>query len=185
MGSRIIYIPSPQIQTSPLDWAATSPRRFSNSKHTMVSIRWIPILHSGTLRWVEHRCCRFNCISPIRILPGICVWLSTLHRRWWSWRVRRWPVWLGCRCRRFIRWVRGYRFPFSSKGKRCPSREAASSCHVGFHTEVVELRAALSKRQFWSTSIVRSLLKIYSTCIFNNDYAYSSPKDVTGWLEYY
>ena len=67
---------------------------------------------------------------------------------------------LGCQYRRFIRWGRGLRFSFSSKGKRCPSREAASSCHVGFHAEVVECRDALSKRQFWnfySASIIRFL----------------------------
>ena len=146
----------------------------------MVSVRSIPILHFGTSRKFEHRCCRFNCISSIRILPAICVWFSTFHR--WR-RVRRWPVSLGCQCRRFVRWGRGFRFPFSSKGKRCPSREAASSCHFGLHAEVVELGDALSKRQFWnfwSTSIV-CVLEISSTC---NDYL-DVWTFIPGCLEYY
>jgi hypothetical protein len=42
----------------------------------------------------------------------------------------------------------GVLIPILVKEKRCPSGEAASSCHVGFHAEVVELGDALSKRQF-------------------------------------
>ena len=83
------------------------PARFSNSKYTMVSVRWIPIIHSGTLRWAESRCRKLDCILPIWILPAVCVWLSTLH----GWRSR---------------------FPFLFEEKRCPSEEAASSCHAGF-----------------------------------------------------